>query len=91
MKGVLFAGIALALATSAWAQSKPRNSTTQSGSPDLESILAAAQGGMAEVELGKVAVQQGTSEEVKKFGQRITARVAMNSRPLPSSEASACR
>jgi len=71
MKGVLFAGVALALATSAWAQSKAPNTTTQSGSADLEFILAAAQGGMAEVELGKVAVQQGTSEEVKKFGQRM--------------------
>ena len=71
MKGVLFAGVALALATSAWAQSKAPNTTTQSGSADLELILAAAQGGMAEVELGKVAVQQGTNEEVKKFGQRM--------------------
>jgi len=57
MKGVLFAGIALALATSAWAQNKTPNRTTQSGSADLEFILAATQGFMAEVELGEVAVQ----------------------------------
>jgi putative membrane protein len=69
MKGVLFAGIALALATSAWAQG--RTTVRQSGSPDLDFILEAAQGGMGEVELGKVAAQQGTNAEVKQFGQRM--------------------
>jgi putative membrane protein len=71
MKGVLFAAIALALATSAWAQTKKPNSAAQSGSSDLEFILAAAQGGMGEVELGQLAAQQGGNEEVKKFGQRM--------------------
>ena len=94
MKGVLFVGFALALATSAWAQSKTPDRTTQSGSADLEFILAATQGGMAEVELGKVAVQQGTGEEVKKFGQRMVtdhSKGGMNSRLSPSNGASACR
>jgi putative membrane protein len=71
MKGVLFAGIALALTTSAWAQGRTQNTVKQSGSPDLEFILEAAQGGMAEVELGKVAAQQGGNAEVKQFGQRM--------------------
>lgn len=71
MKGVLFAGIALALATSSWAQARPQHVVRQSGSPDLEFILEAAQGGMSEVELGRVATQQGTSDEVKRFGQRM--------------------
>jgi putative membrane protein len=71
MKRIVFAGMALALATTSWAQSRTQNVVTQSGSADLEFILEAAQGGMGEVELGKVAAQQGTSDEVKKFGQRM--------------------
>jgi putative membrane protein len=71
MKAVLFAGIALALAASTWAQSTRQHVATRSGSADLDFILEAAQGGMAEVELGKVATQQGTSDEVKRFGQRM--------------------
>ena len=71
MKGVLFAGIAMALSTSAWAQGRTQNVVKQSGSPDLEFILEAAQGGMGEVELGKVAAQQGGTAEVKQFGQRM--------------------
>jgi putative membrane protein len=71
MKVAFVAGVALALATTSWAQSRTQNAVTQSGSADLEFILEAAQGGMGEVELGKVAAQQGTSDEVKKFGQRM--------------------
>jgi putative membrane protein len=72
MRGVLFAGVALALATSAWAQSNTQHHVvTRSGSPDIDFILEAAQGGMAEVELGKVATEQGTSDEVKHFGRRM--------------------
>jgi len=71
MKRILFAGMALALATTSWSQSRTQTVVTQSGSADLEFILEAAQGGMGEVELGKVAAQQATSDEVKKFGQRM--------------------
>jgi putative membrane protein len=78
MKRLLIAGIALAFAASASAQSRTptqtpanRSVVTQSGSADIEFILKAAEGGMAEVELGKVAQQQATSDEVKKFGQRM--------------------
>jgi putative membrane protein len=73
MKRVLFAGMALTLASVSWAQGRSQNAVTQSGSADLEFILEAAQGGMAEVELGKVAAQQGTNEEVKKFGQQMVS------------------
>jgi putative membrane protein len=38
---------------------------------DRKFVRAAAQGGMAEVELGKLAVEKGSSDEVKKFGQRM--------------------
>jgi putative membrane protein len=38
---------------------------------DHQFVMNAAKGGMAEVELGKMAAQKGTSEEVKRFGQRM--------------------
>ncbi|MCU1297412.1 MAG: outer membrane protein, partial [Acidobacteriaceae bacterium] len=51
-------------------------SAGQSGSSQLSPsdktfIKKAAEGGMAEVELGKLAAEKGSSEEVKKFGQRM--------------------
>ena len=41
------------------------------GSPDQKFVNEAASGGMAEVELGKVATQKAQSEDVKKFGQKM--------------------
>jgi putative membrane protein len=38
---------------------------------DKKFVREAAQGGMAEVELGKLAVQNASSDDVKKFGQRM--------------------
>ncbi len=38
---------------------------------DQKFIKDAAQGGMLEVELGQLAVEKGSSEEVRKFGQRM--------------------
>jgi len=40
-------------------------------SGDRKFITEAAQGGVAEVELGKLAAQKGSSAEVKQFGQRM--------------------
>jgi putative membrane protein len=69
MKTVLFAGMAFALATSAFGQS--RAAVISSGSEDVEFVLDAAQGGMAEVELGKLAAERAKNDEVKKFAQRM--------------------
>jgi putative membrane protein len=41
------------------------------GTMDQRFMREAAQGGMAEVELGKLAVQNASSDYVKKFGQRM--------------------
>ena len=38
---------------------------------DRRFVRGAVQGGMAEVELGKLAAEKGSSDEVKKFGQRM--------------------
>lgn len=69
MKILLFAGVALVLATSGFAQSNP--AVTSSGSEDIEFVLDAAQGGMAEVELGRLAAERAKNDEVKKFAQRM--------------------
>ena len=45
--------------------------TMSAKSPDETFMTKAAMGGMAEVDLGKLAVEKASSEEVKKFGQRM--------------------
>jgi putative membrane protein len=84
MKTVLFAGVVFAFAASGLAQDRPAptaNSSGQqdrqvravssSGSEDIEFVLDAAKGGMAEVELGKLAAEHAKNDEVKKFAQRM--------------------
>lgn len=70
----LFCG-ATALSAAAQQQgSAVPNSGKQSagvGDTDTTFIQKAAQGGIAEVELGQLAVQKAASEDVKKFGQRM--------------------
>jgi len=39
--------------------------------PDRKFVMEAAQGGMAEVEMGRLATERGASDEVKQFGQRM--------------------
>ena len=46
------------------------NGSSMSAS-DKKFVREAAQGGMAEVELGKLATEKASSPEVKKFGQRM--------------------
>ena len=69
MKTVLFAGAVFVFATSAFAQSRP--AVTSSGSEDIEFVLDAAKGGMAEVELGRLAAERAKNDEVRKFAQRM--------------------
>jgi putative membrane protein len=52
----------------------PSNSGKQSagiGNTDTTFVQKAAQGGIAEVELGQLAAQKASSEDVKKFGQKM--------------------
>ncbi len=76
MKSFVIAGtVALALASpSAFARPGGQTNTStakSSGSPDLNFVTEAAQGGMAEVELGRLAADKASSDEVKRFAGRM--------------------
>ena len=58
---IVVAGIALALAGSANAK----------GTADQDFVTKAAQGGLAEVELGTIAEDRASAADVKKFGQQM--------------------
>jgi putative membrane protein len=50
-------------------------------------LRKAAQGGMAEVQLGQLAAEKGSSEDVKRFGQRmVTDHTALNNDMKPIAE-----
>jgi len=48
-------------------------SAMQASSPDHMFVMEAAQGGMAEVALGRLASEKGSNDRVKQFGQRMVA------------------
>ncbi|HZT37688.1 MAG TPA: DUF4142 domain-containing protein [Bryobacteraceae bacterium] len=62
-------GFAAALALSGAARAQSDKSALNSA--DSKFVAEAAQGGMAEVELGRLAAQKAQSDDVKKFGQRM--------------------
>src|SRR3954469_20837026 len=69
---------AMTLTSAVAQQDKDANGTAMSGknsagqgSSDTAFVKKAAQGGLAEVELGQLATQKASSEDVKKFGQRM--------------------
>ena len=65
----LFAVVALSLGTSLYAADK-KGDAKLSGS-DRNFVTTAAEDGHAEVALGKLAQQNGSSPAVKQFGQRM--------------------
>ena len=66
MVKAIVVGMMLAMgAGSAFAQAPAK------ANPDQKFLTEAAKGGIAEVELGKIAVEKGSSPEVKSFGQRM--------------------
>src|SRR3954453_6181141 len=77
-KGLLSVGASLLLLGMAVGQNAPANnentkSTANGGvqGSDRKFMDTAAQGGMAEVELGQLAQQNAQSQQVKDFGQRM--------------------
>jgi putative membrane protein len=78
--GLMVAGLFLSIAVTedgsrASASPAPQGSSAQASSnlsaADQEFIKKAAEGGLAEVELGQLAMQKASSREVKSFGQRM--------------------
>lgn len=66
--------VAVALLLSLMASAQQSTDTKSSSSPtsaDTDFMKKAAQGGMAEVALGELAVKNGSNPEVKNFGQRM--------------------
>ena len=75
---VVLAGISsLGLAIRATAQSSGKMANEQAGASkklapaDRQFIRSASEGGLAEIELGKLATEKAASPEVKQFGQRM--------------------
>ncbi len=63
--------IAILLAAASLSSMAVAQTSSSLSSADQKFIKEAAQGGMAEVELGQLAMQNASSEQVKQFGQRM--------------------
>jgi len=74
VKKAMLGGVAAALMVcgmSLGAAAQASSSGSQLSASDKAFMDKAAQGGMAEVELGQLATQKGQSEQVKQFGQKM--------------------
>ena len=71
MNKMLCSGIVAIALSAAPALGAAQTATSKRASIDKAFVTKAAQGGMAEVELGKLAVDKGSSSEVKQFGQKM--------------------
>ena len=70
---VLTTTVALALAVPAFGQQKTtgQHPANTANTADQKFVMDTAKGGMAEVELGKLATEKAASAEVKQFAQRL--------------------
>src|SRR5213082_3489499 len=57
--------------TNSLEKTSSRTSSGQLSAADQNFVKKAAEDGLAEVELGKLATEKASSDEVKKFGQRM--------------------
>jgi len=55
------------------AMQQQQQGSVSSAMQDKEFVHAALQGGMAEVQLGQLAAEKGSSDDVKQFGQKMVA------------------
>jgi putative membrane protein len=67
MKQALLIGTAVLTMTAGAAFAQ----TMAGSNPDQKFVMEAAKGGMAEVELGRMAADKASNDDVKKFGQRM--------------------
>ncbi len=71
-QALLVATVVVALsAPVALARGQAKDPPAAKSGSDNTFVMNAAKGGMAEVELGKLAVQKASSDQVKQFGQRM--------------------
>jgi putative membrane protein len=71
MKAMLAGTIVLSLAAAPAFAGQDKAKTGSSADGDSMFVTNAAKGGMAEVDLGKLAASKGSSDQVKQFGQRM--------------------
>ena len=67
----IFSACALTAAVLLCGQSGFSQNTTSASSADKKFVHSALEGGNAEVKLGQLAAQKGSSEDVKQFGQKM--------------------
>jgi putative membrane protein len=75
LTGMVVVGLAVAPVLAAQETTRPHKppetADSKSSTGDSAWVMKVAKGGMAEVELGKLATEKAASDEVKKFGQRM--------------------
>ena len=75
LTGMVVVGLAVAPVLTAQETTRPHKAPetadSKSSTGDSAWVMKVAKGGMAEVELGKLATEKAASDEVKKFGQRM--------------------
>lgn len=77
LRGIASRAMAVALAAMTYAQTPPSEQHMDHGarkmmkSPDAAFAIKAAQGGLAEVKMGRLAAEKGSSADVKAFGQQM--------------------
>jgi len=72
MNRIVITGAAMLMLSAAPVLAQAKKSTSAARAvPDQSFVMEAAKGGMAEVELGKLAADKASNPDVKKFGQRM--------------------
>jgi len=71
MKNVVLAGAVVLAMTATPASAQYGQKSSGRGMTDQQFVTDVAHDGMAEVELGKLATEKASNEQVKKFGQRM--------------------
>ncbi len=67
--------------------SRPSGSSMKGSAKDKKFLMTAAQGGLAEIQLGQLATQKSNNDQVKQFGQQmVTDHTQLNAEMKPIAE-----